>query len=118
MEEKGKVFLKRIDATQTVDRRARVTLRDLKNIVSDSFEILSEEEEEGENWNEEFENLLDAVKEMADIFSDDDHIDVFKQTFALGYDTAWIYDLFYDLTEATRNFQNYVERVCYDCQFD
>merc|ERR1712062_627359 len=98
MEGKSERFLKRIEETDTLDRRARSILRDLKNIVFDSFEILSEEED-GENWNEEFENLLDAVQEMVDMFSDDSHIDVFKQTLALGYNTAWIYDLFYDLTD-------------------
>merc|ERR1712079_754234 len=113
MEGKSERFLKRIEETDTLDRRARSILRNLKNIVFDSFEILSEEEE-GENWNKEFENLLDAVQEMVDMFSDDGHIDVFKQTLALGY-TAWIYDLFYDLTEATGNFKDYVEHVCYDC---
>merc|ERR1712004_892730 len=114
MEGKSERFLKRIEETDTLDRRARSILRNLKNIVFDSFEILSEEEE-GENWNEEFENLLDAVQEMVDMFSDDGYIENFKQTFALGYNTAWIYDLFYDLTEATENLINYVERVCYDC---
>merc|ERR1711963_987258 len=59
MEDKAEIFLRRIDATQTVDRRARVTLRDLKNIVFDSFEILDEWEE---NWNEELDNLADAVE--------------------------------------------------------
>merc|ERR1711963_1256324 len=59
MEDKAEIFLRRIDATQTVDRRARVTLRDLKNIVFDSFEILDEREE---NWNEELDNLADAVE--------------------------------------------------------
>lgn len=113
MEDKSERFLKRIEETDTLDRRARSVLRDLKNIVFDSFEILSEEEE-GENWNEELENLLDAVQEMVDMFSDDGHIDVFKQTLALRY-TAWIYELFNSLTEATENFVNYVERVCYDC---
>merc|ERR1712062_170272 len=113
MEGKSERFLERIEETDTLDRRARSILRVLKNIVFDSFEILSEEEE-GENGNEEFENLLDAVKEMVDMFSDDGHIDVFKQTLALGY-TAWIYELFNDLTDATENFINYVERVCHDC---
>merc|ERR1712062_237530 len=112
MEDKAEIFLRRIDATQTVDRRARVTLRDLKNIVFDSFEILDEWEE---NWNEELDNLADVVEEIVAVFSDDGYIENFKQTFALGYNTAWIYDLFYDLTEATGNFKDYVERVCYDC---
>merc|ERR1712004_308068 len=74
MEGKSEIFLKRIEETDTLDRRARSILRNLKNIVFDSFEILSEE---GENWNEELENLLDPVKEMVDMFSDDGHIDVF-----------------------------------------
>merc|ERR1712079_40634 len=67
MEGKSERFLERIEETDTLDRRARSILRNLKNIVFDSFEILSEEEE-GENWNKEFENLLDAVQEMVDMF--------------------------------------------------
>lgn len=107
MEDKIEKFVKRVDGTGTVDRRANAYLDDLYNIAfTRPIEFLR-------SWDDDYYfapgRLLDALDEIVETFENEDYIDDFKQDKVHGYKTASAWFYLYELKEATENFLAFVE---------